>query len=75
MREQINEDMLEEINGGAIYFKWDAATQSGIVSSNITGQTLKFGPDKFQEVFSYVRKHSKDADATQMNDLISIING
>ena len=75
MREQINEEMLEEVSGGAIHYKWDKKTQSGTVSSNITGQTFTFGADKANAVFMYVMAHQKDADVDQMNAIAAIING
>ena len=75
MREEINENMLEEVTGGAIHFVWDANTQSGSVSSNITGQTFTFGRDKVNAVYQYVMAHRKDADVDQMNAMAAIING
>ena len=75
MREQITDDMLEQVSGGAITYKWDKITQSGTVSSNITGQTFTFGADKAYEVFMYVMQHQKDADSSQMNAIAAIING
>lgn len=73
MKEQINEEMLEEINGGVISCKWRAATQSGTVSSNKTGQTLTFGADKFNAVFNYIKTHQYEADDVQMAALQNII--
>ena len=73
MREQVNEEMLEEITGGAMSFRWDAKTQTGTVSSNITGQTFTFGRDKVSAVYSYVKAHYADPDDTQMNAIQAII--
>lgn len=75
MREQINEGMLEDVTGGAIDYKWDKNTQSGSVSSNITGQTFTFGADKAGAVFQYVMAHKNDSDVSQMNAIAAIING
>lgn len=75
MREQINENMLEEVTGGAITYKWTKATQSGSVSSNITGQTFTFGADKANAVYQYVMAHRNDPDVDQMNAIAAIING
>lgn len=75
MRDQINENMLDEVTGGAISYKWDKNTQSGSVSSNITGQTFTFGADKANAVFQYVMSHKNDADSSQMNAIAAIING
>ena len=35
MRAEINENMLDDVTGGAIAFRWSKDTQSGTVSSNI----------------------------------------
>ena len=75
MREEINEEMLDEITGGAIHYKWTKATQSGTVSSNVTGRTFTFGADKARAVYMYVMTHRNDPDADQMNAICAIING
>lgn len=75
MREQINDAMLEDINGGVMTFSWKAATQTGTVTSNQTGETLTFGPDKVQAVFNYLKTHQYDEDASQMAAVKAIING
>ena len=75
MREEINENMLEDVTGGAIHYVWSKETQSGTVSSNVTGQTFTFGADKANAVYKYVMAHRNDADADQMNAIAAIING
>ncbi len=75
MRQELNDAILDEVTGGVIHFKWDKNTQSGTVSSNITGQTFTFGADKATAVFQYVMAHQKDADVSQMNAIQAIING
>ncbi len=75
MREQVNEEMLEDINGGAISYHWDSKAQKGTVSSNITGQTFTFGRDKSSAVRNYILTHSTDTDESQMNAILAIING
>lgn len=75
MREQVNEEMLEDINGGAISYHWDPKAQKGTVSSNITGQTFTFGRDKVAAVRSYVFSHTTDTDDSQMDAILAIING
>ena len=74
MRELINNDMLDDITGGAIDYHWSKSSQSGTVSSNITGQTFTFGADKANEIFNYVMAHRMDPDQKQMNDIAAIIN-
>lgn len=75
MREQIDNEMLENITGGAIHYVWDKNTQKGSVSSNVTGQTLTFGADKAKAVYQYVMSHIQESDANQMNAIQAIING
>ena len=74
MREMIDNEMLENITGGAIDYYWDKNSQSGTVSSNITGQSFSFGADKANAIFKYVIAHQKDSDASQMNAIAAIIN-
>ena len=74
MREQLDNEMLMNIAGGAIDFIWSKDTQSGTVSSNITGETYTFGADKFDAVFQYVVSHQLDPDVNQMNAIAAIIN-
>ena len=73
MREQVNEEMLEEINGGAISYRWDAKAQKGTVSSNITGQSFTFGRDVNKAVRNYILSHSTETDEAQMNAIRAII--
>jgi len=75
MREQINDEMLEDINGGVMTFSWKADIQTGTVTSNQTGETLTFGRDKVQAVFNYLKTHQYDEDASQMAAVRAIING
>ncbi len=75
MREQIDNDMLESINGGAIDYVWDKNTQKGSVSSTVTGQTFTFGADKAKAVYQYVMGHRQESDTTQMDAIQAIING
>ena len=75
MRAEINDNMLDNVTGGAIDFVWKKDTQSGTVSSTVTGQTFTFGADKANAVYAYVMAHRKDPDVDQMNALAAIING
>ena len=75
MREQLDNEMLVNITGGAIDLIWSKDTQSGTVSSNITGETYTFGADKANAVIQYVISHQLDPDVDQMNAIAAIING
>ena len=75
MREELNENLLDNVTGGAIDFVWSKDTQSGTVSSTVTGQTFTFGRDKVNAVYNYVMSHRQDPDVDQMNALAAIING
>lgn len=74
MRDQITDEKLNDVTGGAIDYHWDPNTQSGSVSSNITGQSFTFGADKAMEIYQYVMMHQMFSDDSQMNDIWNIIN-